>query len=116
MPSLRHGHIHGSKTPACVDSQLQVVSRWENNKKRIGKESDRLFRFACFFQMALDLQDENNNSIDRESAFSLVKGMKGLNLTEVVQHIEDRVKGAKQVFISPDLLVGSDRQRSMAIQ
>lgn len=82
----------------------EVISRWENGKANIGKESDRLFRFACFYQIHADVDAEDKNF---ESAWEIVKKIKELNLPQIMQNIENRQGTSKQVLINPDLLAST---------
>jgi putative zinc finger/helix-turn-helix YgiT family protein len=83
-----------------------TVSRWENEKKKIGKESDRLLRLVCFARMMERLAGVNTKQIgDRELATNLTriqKMVRDVNLTSVLEQIDDKMQASKLVRIDPE--------------
>jgi transcriptional regulator with XRE-family HTH domain len=75
-----------------------VMSRWENGKATIGKESDRLLRFACFFNIAKSTAPDT----DVDDVLEHVKKSRDINLPAILQKIEDRAGEPRQVVINPD--------------
>lgn len=88
-------------------------SRWENDKKNLGSESDRLLRFACFFGVIQRQNPEHGQGLDR--AFNFVKEMKSMNLPDWLKKIEKGSGRARPepIRINPETLVqyrcGPDR-------
>jgi transcriptional regulator with XRE-family HTH domain len=76
------------------------LSHWETGSKDIGKDSDRLVRLVCFTRVI-----ENIAGADcalPENIGRLAKVTTGLNLTAVLEQIEDRSEGSQSVKINPD--------------
>lgn len=95
------------------------VSHWETGSKRIGKEADRLVRLATFARIVENIAGSDCGLA--ENINRLANVTKALNLTAVLEQIEDRFEGPKSVKINPDLLAGleiavSSGDRPIAIQ
>ncbi len=86
-----------------------TVSRWENTKKTIGKESDRLLRLVCFARMMERLAGVNAKQIgDRDLANNLVRiqqMVRELKLTAVLEQIDPELEASKPIRIDPEQLV-----------
>jgi transcriptional regulator with XRE-family HTH domain len=82
------------------------ISHWETDNKPIGKGSDRLVRLACFARIVENMAGSNHGLM--ENINRLAQVTKELNLTAVLEHIEDRFAGSQSVKINPDVLAGLD--------
>ncbi len=88
-----------------------TVSKWENEKKKIGKETDRLLRLACFAKVVerivgIENQAKGDDLVTRLKR--LGRMVENLNLTTVLENIEDKREGSKPVRIDPDTLAAMD--------
>jgi len=94
----------------------EVVSRWENQKATIGKESDRLLRLVCFAKM-LERAVGPGLSCDGKPLPATVADaariVKSLNLADLLQTIEGKFEGSKQFRIDPDTL--TETETSLAL-
>jgi transcriptional regulator with XRE-family HTH domain len=83
-----------------------IVSRWENEKQNIGKESDRLMRLVVFAKM-LENAVGQTISVDGTGLPNKMaeagRLVKSLNLPELLREIEDRYEGSKLIRIDPSL-------------
>lgn len=77
------------------------VSRWETGKRPIGKESDRLFRLVCFTKLMEVLSGKTGLV---QHVAEVGKMVRSLNLTSLLQEIEDKVKGPEKLRIDPSKL------------
>lgn len=97
-----------TKLAAIMGVTKEAVSRWENDKQPIGKESDRLVRWVCFDGIMRNVipgeTDKHGILIEH------VKKMASLNLPEFMQQIEDSARGSKSIKVNPAMLAqfGSD--------
>jgi transcriptional regulator with XRE-family HTH domain len=82
------------------------VSHWETSSKPIGKDADRLVRLSCFARIIYNISDSDVGLM--ENVNRLAQVTKELNLTSVLEHIEDRFAGSQSVKINPDVLAGLD--------
>lgn len=82
------------------------ISHWETESKHIGKDADRLVRLACFARMVERIAGSDCGLAENISRLARVT--KNLNLTAVLEQIEDRAEGSKSVKINPDVLAGLD--------
>jgi len=82
------------------------ISHWETDNKPIGKGSDRLVRLACFARILENMAGSNCGLTENISRLAQVT--RELNLTAVLEHIEDRFEGSRSVKINPDMLAGLD--------
>jgi transcriptional regulator with XRE-family HTH domain len=84
-----------------------IISRWENEKQNIGKESDRLLRLVVFAKM-LENAVGQTISVDGKglpNKFAEVgRLVQSLNLPDILRQVEDRNEGSKPVRIDPTLL------------
>ena len=85
----------------------EVVSRWENQKKTIGKESDRLLRLVCFAKMieravGPSLSPDGKHFPDKVAEIARI--VKSLHLADVLQVIEANFEGSKQFKIDSETL------------
>ena len=80
----------------------ETVSRWENDKLKIGGESDRLLRFVCLFNFMQRRKSEGEHEIDL--ALERVKCINSLNVPEILEQIEELAEGPKQIRINPETL------------
>src|SRR5579862_6936678 len=84
-----------------------AVSRWENDKKAIGKEADRLIRLVCFTKLLERLSgvdSDEKNDLPTNVA-KLARLVKSLNITALLQHIEGKAEGSKRITIDPSRLL-----------
>jgi len=83
-----------------------IVSRWENEKQNIAKESDRLLRLVVFAKM-LENAVGQTISVDGKGLPNKMaeagRLVKSLNLPELLRKIEDRYEGSKLIRIDPSL-------------
>jgi putative zinc finger/helix-turn-helix YgiT family protein len=82
-----------------------TVSRWENKARQISKENDRLLRLICFTSM---IQRTNDNK-DAELPVNIAKMarvLKSLDVAALLENIQNRIDGSKQVTIDPSSLLG----------
>lgn len=87
----------GTKLANVMGINGAVISRWENGKSPIGKESDRLLRFACFFAILNEAEVVKGEEL--QQAFDVIKELKSINLPEIFQRIEDKHSGLKPVCL-----------------
>ena len=83
-----------------------IISRWENEKQIIAKESDRLLRLVVFAKM-LENAVGQNISVDGKGLPNKVaevgRLVKSLNLPELLRKVENRHEGSKPLRIDPSL-------------
>lgn len=84
-----------------------TISHWETGGKDIGKDSDRMVRLICFACMVEKITGAADGTIAANIART-AKMFKSLNLTSILEHIEDRAEGSKPVKINPAILAGLD--------
>lgn len=101
-----------SKLAKTLGVAKETVSRWENDKSTIGGESDRLLRFACFFEFMQQRKFEEKDRLD--DALDRIREMTSLNLPEVFRQMTDCANGSKPMTINPETLAqfGSDVSES----
>lgn len=84
-----------------------MISRWENEKQNIAKESDRLLRLVVFAKM-LENAVGQTISVDGTGLPNKVaevgRLVKSLNLPELLRNVENRHEGSKPLRIDPALL------------
>jgi DNA-binding transcriptional regulator YiaG len=80
----------------------ETVSRWENGKTEIGKESDRLLRFVCLDAIVRNTIPDL--AVDTERLLSFVKSVASLSLPEVFQQLDEQVSGSKPIKMNPAML------------
>jgi putative zinc finger/helix-turn-helix YgiT family protein len=85
-----------------IGVQKESVSRWENDKKTIGGESDRLLRFACFFEFMHQRKLEDRDELG--AAMEQIRQFTSLNLPEVFRHLDETESRSKQITINPETL------------
>jgi transcriptional regulator with XRE-family HTH domain len=81
------------------------ISHWETSSKQIGKSADRLVRLSCFARIIFNIAGDSELM---ENMGRLEQVTKELNLTSVLEHIENRFAGPESVKINPDVLAGLD--------
>ncbi len=85
-----------------------TVSHWENDKRKIGKDADRLLRLVCFARIMERIAGVNTKQIadkDLASNLSRIQRMvRELKLTVVLEQIADRQDASKPVRIDPEYL------------
>ena len=89
-----------------IGMQNTSISHWETDSKPIGKDADRLVRLACFAKIVENMAGSGNGLMENISRLAQVT--RELNLTAVLEHIEDRSEGSQSVKINPDVLAGLD--------
>jgi len=89
-----------------IGMQNTTISHWETDSKPIGKDSDRLVRLACFARIVENMAGSGSGLMENISRLAQVT--RELNLTAVLEHIEDRSEGSQSVKINPDVLAGLD--------
>lgn len=86
--------------------EKETVSRWENEKQAIGKDSDRLLRAVCFARTMERLAGVNTQQIaDKDLAGSLTRlqtMIRSVNLTAILGEIEDKAEGSKPIRLDPE--------------
>jgi DNA-binding transcriptional regulator YiaG len=100
-----------TKLAAVMGVTKEVMSRWENNKQNIGKESDRFLRFVCFDGIVRTVTEKLSDDESGQSRLlELAKRMVSLNLPDALQKIEDEMNGSKAIKVNPEMLAqfGSD--------
>jgi YgiT-type zinc finger domain-containing protein len=84
-----------------------MISRWENEKSNIAKESDRLLRLVIFAKM-LENAAGQNISVDGTGLPNKIaevgRLVQSLNLPELLRNVENRHEGSKVLRIDPALL------------
>lgn len=78
------------------------VSHWETGNKPIGKDSDRLVRLVCFMRMMENVAGSDYGLPEKVSL--LAKMTETMNLTSLLEQIEDRAGGSELVRIDPESL------------
>lgn len=89
-----------------IGMQNTSISHWETDSKPIGKDADRLVRLACFARIVENMAGSSTGLTENISRLAQVT--RELNLTAVLEHIEDRSEGSQSVKINPDVLAGLD--------
>jgi len=83
-----------------------IISRWENEKAEIGKESDRLLRLVIFAKMLENAAGQkisvNGKGLPNEIA-EVGRLVKTLNLPEILRQVEDTHHGSTPIRIDPTL-------------
>jgi transcriptional regulator with XRE-family HTH domain len=83
-----------------------IISRWENEKKDIAKESDRLLRLVIFAKM-LENAAGQKISVDGKGLPNKVaevgRLVQSLNLPEILRQVEDTHEGSTPIRIDPAL-------------
>jgi YgiT-type zinc finger domain-containing protein len=83
-----------------------IVSRWENEKKNIAKESDRLLRLVVFAKMLENAVGQKISVDGKGLPNHLAEAgrlVKSLNLPELLRKIKDRNEGSMPIRIDPAL-------------
>jgi YgiT-type zinc finger domain-containing protein len=84
-----------------------IISRWENEKQDIAKESDRLLRLVVFAKM-LENAVGQNISVDGTGLPNKIaevgRLVRSLNLPEFLRRVEDRNDGSVPIRIDPATL------------
>jgi len=83
-----------------------IISRWENERKNIGKESDRLLRLVVFAKMLENAVGQNVSVDGKGLPNKLVEVgrlVKSLNLPELLRQVVNRNEGSKPIRIDPAL-------------
>jgi len=96
----------GTDLAKVIGMQNTTISHWETDSKLIGKDADRLVRLACFARIVENMAGSGSGLTENISR--LAKVTRELNLTAVLEHIEDRSEGSQSVKINPDVLAGLD--------
>lgn len=94
------------------------ISRWENEKKKIGKESDRLIRAVCFARMMERLVDIGNDAKGDSYVLRLARMARMIQKTELTSHlgdIEDKAAGSLLVRINPEYLSAMDDNSNLIL-
>jgi len=94
------------------------VSRWENEKKKIGKDSDRLIRTVCFARMMERLVDIDVDARNDSYVLQLARMARMIQKTELTTHlgeIEDKVEGSVPVSINPEYLSAMDGNSNLVL-
>jgi putative zinc finger/helix-turn-helix YgiT family protein len=81
-----------------------TVSRWETGAKGISKELDRLLRLICFTKMVEQMAGETPDPQLAVSVVRLARAYKSLNITNLLEGIENIAAGPKSVRIDPSKL------------
>jgi len=83
-----------------------IISRWENERKPITKESDRLLRLVIFSKM-LENAAGQTISVDGKGLPNRMaevgRLVESLNLPQLLREIEDRHEASKPLRIDPSL-------------
>lgn len=83
-----------------------IISRWENEKQDIAKESDRLLRLVVFAKMLENAVGQtisvDGRGLPNEIA-EVGRLVKSLNLAELLRKVENRHEGSKLLRIDPSL-------------
>jgi transcriptional regulator with XRE-family HTH domain len=83
------------------------VSRWENERKKIGKESDRLVRTVCFariMERLVDIDAEAKGDTYVAQLARMARMIRFTDLTTALGEIEDKSEVSKPVRINPEYL------------
>ena len=94
------------------------VSRWENEKKKIGKDSDRLIRTVCFARMMERLVDIDVDARNDSYVLQLARMARMIKKTDLTTHlgeIEDKVEGSVPVRINPEYLSAMDGNNNLVL-
>lgn len=83
-----------------------IISQWENEKRNIAKESDRLLRLVIFAKM-LENSVGEKISVEGKSlpnrVAEVARLVKTLNLAEFLHKIENKHEGSMPIRIDPSL-------------
>jgi putative zinc finger/helix-turn-helix YgiT family protein len=94
------------------------VSRWENEKKKISKDSDRLIRVVCFTRMMERLVDIDADARGDSYVLQLARMARMIQKTELTSHlgdIEDKEEGSVPVRINPEYLSAMDSNSNLIL-
>lgn len=84
-----------------------IISKWENDKKPIGKEADRLLRLVIFAKMVENAAGEKI-SVDGKGLpnkfAELARVVKSLDLPALLKQVQNRHEGSKPLRIDPSVL------------
>jgi putative zinc finger/helix-turn-helix YgiT family protein len=86
-----------------------AVSRWENDKKPIGKETDRLLRLVCFTKFLERMSGAGKERDLPGDVARVAKLVSSLNITSLLEHIESKMEGSKHIAIDPSRLLGLEK-------
>jgi len=79
-----------------------IISRWENEKQRIGKEPDRLIRLVVFAKALENIVGEDGKGLPNKMA-EAGRLVQSLNLPELLRRVENRCEGSQPIRIDPSL-------------
>jgi YgiT-type zinc finger domain-containing protein len=81
-----------------------IISRWENDKQKITKESDRLLRLVVFAKM-LENAVGQSISVDGKGLPNKLaevgRLVKSLNIAELLRKVQDKNEGSMPIRIDP---------------
>jgi YgiT-type zinc finger domain-containing protein len=80
-----------------------IISRWENEKQKIGKEPDRLIRLVVFAKALENIVGEDGKGLPNKMA-EAGRMVKSLNLPELLRHVENRCEGSTPIRFDPSLV------------
>jgi transcriptional regulator with XRE-family HTH domain len=83
-----------------------IISRWENEKKKVAKESDRLLRLVIFAKMLENSVGEKISVEGKSLPYKIAEVarlVKTLNLAEFLHKIENKNEGSMPIRIDPSL-------------
>jgi DNA-binding transcriptional regulator YiaG len=79
-----------------------IISRWENDRQKIGKEPDRLLRLVVFAKALENIVGEDGKGFSNKMA-EAGRLVKSLNLPELLRQVENRCEGSTPIRIDPSL-------------
>lgn len=94
------------------------LSRWENDKKKISKDSDRLIRVVCFTRMMERLVDIDADARGDSYVLQLARMARMIQKTDLTAHlgdIEDKEEGSLPVRINPEYLSAMDNNSNLIL-
>jgi putative zinc finger/helix-turn-helix YgiT family protein len=79
-----------------------IISRWENDRTKIGKEPDRLLRLIVFAKALENIVGEDGKGLPSKMA-EAGRMAQSLNLPELLRQVENRCEGSEPIRIDPSL-------------
>jgi DNA-binding transcriptional regulator YiaG len=79
-----------------------IISRWENDRKNIAKEPDRLLRLVVFAKALENIVGEGGKGLPSKMA-EAGRMVQSLNLPELLRQVENRSAGSQPIRIDPSL-------------
>jgi len=84
-----------------IGADATSLSKWENNERKISAKSDRVIRLVCYTTMLERLLRAKSEEKITGTIASVALAHDGLNIVDLLKHIENKSKGPKKMSIDP---------------